>query len=74
MEKIGTERKVLNKAVGLDIHHPWDILLNTKPCKGAMTPAKKAKKKDEPAKRRNVPFCRDGEIRTHDLVVPNDAR
>jgi len=27
-----------------------------------------------PAKRRNVPFCPGGEIRTLDIVIHNDAR
>ena len=31
------------------------------------------KKKDTLAKHRNVPFCRDGGIRTHDLAILNNG-
>ena len=56
MEKIGTERKVLNKAVGLDIHHPWDILLKYKALQSIQDAHKEGIEKGRTSKTPERPF------------------
>ena len=50
MEKIGTNRKVKDKAVGVDIQRPYDILLKYKALQTSQDDRKEDKEKGRPGK------------------------
>ena len=50
MEKIGTNRKVKDKAVGVDLQPPFDILLKYKALQGSQAGPKESKEKGRPGK------------------------